>query len=415
MRFPLPTVEISVPLLDTSIQILAVLPLQELISKPRETMLAMLLATLAALLWRGLVFISVSEILHSSWAESFCNLTTLASSQGNRENVRGKCKQFLENLGKQAILLFLSPGWVWLVVMWSLLLLPRTSLHECDPDHSRQDLQLARQLPHKALGTGASPQGATGAMNLLAWNRGLGGGLYSPTMNHLGRISRCTNAKSGGLWLLWKHDVDIKVVRTSPNYILAKVVYVPLAYSFTLDVLNFVVNYPNTPVLWNVDFFDLGYNGPAYTWTNKRFSSMPTFEHLDRCLVNANWIASFPNTSVHRLPMLYSDHCLILIKMDSNTVKIKNLSNLKIGRYRNRSFNRWLKFSWDRSRNRGFNLKTTYLAIDLKIWRRKKPNVSQQRTTIENQLSVLRAQSPTLQNHRSQHLLVQQHHTIMQK
>ena len=35
-------------------------------------------------------------------------------------------------------------------------------------------------------------------------------------------------------------------------------------------------------------FIDLGYNGPAYTWTNKRFSSVPTYERLDRCLGNAD-------------------------------------------------------------------------------------------------------------------------------
>jgi hypothetical protein len=29
--------------------------------------------------------------------------------------------------------------------------------------------------------------------------------------------------------------------------------------------------------------FDLGYSGPAYTWTNKRFSSKPMFQRLDRC------------------------------------------------------------------------------------------------------------------------------------
>ncbi|WVZ51998.1 LOW QUALITY PROTEIN: hypothetical protein U9M48_003094 [Paspalum notatum var. saurae] len=60
------------------------------------------------------------------------------------------------------------------------------------------------------------------------------------------------------------------------------------------------------------------YNGPAYTWSNKRFSSIPTFERLDRCLVNAKWIESSPNTSVHHLPMLYSDHCPILIKIESS-------------------------------------------------------------------------------------------------
>jgi endonuclease/exonuclease/phosphatase family metal-dependent hydrolase len=34
--------------------------------------------------------------------------------------------------------------------------------------------------------------------------------------------------------------------------------------------------------------FDLWFSGPAYTWTNIRYSSTPTFERLDRCLVNVD-------------------------------------------------------------------------------------------------------------------------------
>ena len=29
-------------------------------------------------------------------------------------------------------------------------------------------------------------------------------------------------------------------------------------------------------------FLDLGCSGPAYTWTNRRFTSYPTFQRLDR-------------------------------------------------------------------------------------------------------------------------------------
>lgn len=42
-------------------------------------------------------------------------------------------------------------------------------------------------------------------------------------------------------------------------------------------------------------FIYLGYNGPAYTWINKRFSSVPTYARLDRCLGNAEWCLSFPS------------------------------------------------------------------------------------------------------------------------
>ncbi|WVZ77029.1 LOW QUALITY PROTEIN: hypothetical protein U9M48_024932 [Paspalum notatum var. saurae] len=268
--------------------------------------------------------------------------------------------------------------------------------------------------------------------------------------------------QSGGLWVIWKLDVDISA---SPNYIQAEAIYVPLAYSFTLvyiygdphhartdmiwqDVFNFVANYPNTPVLCMGDMnnitnvreklgpnpanqacisnfcawikycglFDLGYHGPAYTWTNKRFASMPTFEHLDRCLANTDWIAAFPNTSVHHLPMLYRDHCPILIKMDSTAQKIKKPFRFKNWWIQEPDFQQVAKKSWIRSRTRGFNLKTTYLAADLRSWRRKKkPNITEQLSTIENQLSIVQVQSPTLHNHRSQQMLVQQHHGIMQK
>jgi endonuclease/exonuclease/phosphatase family metal-dependent hydrolase len=64
--------------------------------------------------------------------------------------------------------------------------------------------------------------------------------------------------------------------------------------------------------------FDLGFSGPAYTWTNKRFSSKPIFERLDRCLVNADWCGLFPNTNVFNLPIMLSDHAPILVSTESH-------------------------------------------------------------------------------------------------
>ena len=41
--------------------------------------------------------------------------------------------------------------------------------------------------------------------------------------------------------------------------------------------------------------FDLGYNGLPYTWTNKRFNSNLTYEHLDRCLGKCRMVHNVPN------------------------------------------------------------------------------------------------------------------------
>lgn len=72
-------------------------------------------------------------------------------------------------------------------------------------------------------------------------------------------------------------------------------------------------------------FMDLGYNGPAYNWSNKHFNANPTFERLDRCLGNVEWCAVFPSTAVFRLPMIKSDHAPILAMPLASTNKPKKL------------------------------------------------------------------------------------------
>ena len=71
--------------------------------------------------------------------------------------------------------------------------------------------------------------------------------------------------------------------------------------------------------------FDLGFSGPAYTWTNKRFASKPTFERLDRCLVNAEWCAANPISNVYNMPIIHnlSDHAAILLSTEGRTCNIK--------------------------------------------------------------------------------------------
>jgi hypothetical protein len=64
-------------------------------------------------------------------------------------------------------------------------------------------------------------------------------------------------------------------------------------------------------------FIDLGYNGLACTWTNKRFTSVHTYQRLDRCLGNAECCQAFPSTTIYHLPMMYNDHSPILAVLNS--------------------------------------------------------------------------------------------------
>jgi hypothetical protein len=163
------------------------------------------------------------------------------------------------------------------------------------------------------------------------------------------------------------------------------------------------------------DLFDLGYNGPAYTWTNKRFNSNPTFEHLDWFLANAEWCASFPNTVVYHLPMIRSDHAPILVIPTSNKSTRKKPFRFENYWLLEQDFKRVAQKSWHLSQNRPFHRKLSYLVSDLKTWRRSKSKLDDHLHDIENKLLQHQERPPHLQNHSAQHELIYQHQTILAK
>lgn len=110
----------------------------------------------------------------------------------------------------------------------------------------------------------------------------------------------------------------------------------------------------------------MGYNGPAYTWSNKRFTTNPTYECLDRCLANAEWSKIFPRTTIYHLPILYSDHAPILAILQS-----KPSPKPKPFRFENwwlleEDFQTTVNGNWRRTANNYFHTRTNQLARDLK-------------------------------------------------
>ncbi|XP_026458518.1 uncharacterized protein LOC113359035 [Papaver somniferum] len=61
------------------------------------------------------------------------------------------------------------------------------------------------------------------------------------------------------------------------------------------------------------DILDLGYAGPAFTWSNNSTLNNPTFERLDRAVCNSEWRILFSDAAVLHLPRIESDHSPIIL------------------------------------------------------------------------------------------------------
>ena len=221
--------------------------------------------------------------------------------------------------------------------------------------------------------------------------------------------------QSGGLWLIWMQDISVNVVHQSHHFIfvvcnnkldncqfgLVCIYGDPhhhLLQTIWMQVYSFVQAHNDMPMFCMGDmneimhpnekhgpgrpdmrrintfseavkqcgFLNLGYSGPAYTWTNKRFTSTPTFQRLDRCLANAEWCLHYPRTTVFHLPMLRSDHAPILALLDSRRRNIVKPFRFENWWLLEEDYDATAKESWAKSASRPFHQKTKYLANDLK-------------------------------------------------
>ncbi|KAL2906857.1 hypothetical protein RDABS01_005567 [Bienertia sinuspersici] len=74
----------------------------------------------------------------------------------------------------------------------------------------------------------------------------------------------------------------------------------------------------------NAGMIDLGFQGNPFTWTNGREGAAVIRERLDRAIANTKWLEAFPKTKVMHLTRTYSDHCPILVNLDSDNMKHGN-------------------------------------------------------------------------------------------
>ncbi|XP_020684665.1 uncharacterized protein LOC110101207 [Dendrobium catenatum] len=71
----------------------------------------------------------------------------------------------------------------------------------------------------------------------------------------------------------------------------------------------------------NLDYHELSFIGPRYTWCNNKLGGAQILERLDRCFVNSSALESNSLLVVHHLPRIASDHCPIMMKLWEDQLK----------------------------------------------------------------------------------------------
>lgn len=271
-----------------------------------------------------------------------------------------------------------------------------------------------------------------------------------------------SKGKSGGLWLLWDDDINLTIIRASASFILAFVVNIVSNKAFALVCMYGDPSHHSTNVMWkdvsdfacensgkplffmgdlndimypcekndvsNVNYkrlnnfcslikdcglMDLGYNGPAYTWCNKRYSSKPTYER--RCLANAEWCAMYPNANIYNLPILSSDHAPILTILHSNYKKLTYHFKFENWWLSEEDFQETAIKAWSTSINQPFCVRTKHMAGSLRSWSKKKKPLQHKIRELESEIEKTQCIPPDQRNHCKEGMLVKEYEDTMSK
>lgn len=181
-----------------------------------------------------------------------------------------------------------------------------------------------------------------------------------PTLGFSDWLRAPTNGMMGGIWLLWNSvDTDVELLHMDDQAIHALInrrdlpswavtgVYAQPRKEDKARIFNKLEDFAknmDTPWLVTGDFneiqftheklggnvasvrrcqafnhwiercelSDLGFQGPKYTWDNKRDGAANIKERIDRALANEAWCKLFPNNAVLHLPRTYTDDLPVL-------------------------------------------------------------------------------------------------------
>jgi hypothetical protein len=160
-------------------------------------------------------------------------------------------------------------------------------------------------------------------------------------------------------------------------------------------------------LLQRANLIDLGFKGPAYTWTNSQFRSQPIYQRLDSAIVSTNWQEKFPSAYVSHLYMVYSDHCPILLQIKPR-IKRNKVFRMEHWWMQLRGFDEECERLWRLSVGMRWERRQQMLREGLLNWARRYPSPANRLKEIEKELLQIQAIHPSLRDLSAEHNLRQE-------
>lgn len=254
--------------------------------------------------------------------------------------------------------------------------------------------------------------------------------------------------QAGGMCIWWSHDVDIQVVGYTRNWIdgivknkrgnsqcrctwMYGVPYLRDKMSFWGDLENFSWNDGNpwlvvgdlNEVIWQAEkeggadfdfrrrrfllefmesnqLVDLGFKGHNFTWEKNCGDVGLVKERLDRGIVNAEWLLRWPNSCVHHLMRIGSDHCPILLECFPELSQGRKLFIFEAFWAKNSECEDLVKECWhdnSLSKIKQWDANLNMCRSKLKFWSKNRfPNGRRQISALSDELSALQNASGSL-------------------
>ncbi|XP_026453493.1 uncharacterized protein LOC113354358 [Papaver somniferum] len=108
-------------------------------------------------------------------------------------------------------------------------------------------------------------------------------------------------------------------------------------------------------VIQQIGLIDLKFQGDPFTWSNQREGDANIRERIDISLVNVSWFENFPDSIIHHLTRVASDHSHLFIEIDPARLRLSRHYKYFRGWKEHKEYDLFFENAWKKNREESEN------------------------------------------------------------